>query len=326
MTNQADPTADVLVLGGGAAGLAAALVLARARHRVTIVDDGTYRNATVDEFHGFPTRDATKPDRFRADAHVELGSYAVTVTTATITTVQATNHSATVALSDSTTLETAAIVFATGVHDELPAIDGLAERWGKSVFNCPFCDGWEHRDQPVVVIDAAPGADHLATMLRSWTPKVTVVAADEVAALTGAGAALRHVVLRDGSTIAAAAAFVKAPVIPRSTLARQLGCVLDDDGYIITDENGATSHPLVWAAGDVRRAPPKPHQVVLAAADGSTAAIAVHKAFVAGELRRPTDCSRPSYESCPDGSVPRHSVGLAPRRPVSLTRTPPATT
>jgi thioredoxin reductase (NADPH) len=289
MTNHPDPTTDVLVLGGGAAGLTAALVLARARHRVTIVDDETYRNATVDEFHGFPTRDATKPERFRADAQLELRSYAVTVTTATITTVHATDRSVAIALSDSTTIEAAAMVLATGVHDDLPAVDGLAERWGKSVFNCPFCDGWEQRDQPVVVIDAAPGADHLATMLRCWTPHVTVVSADDIASLTGPGAALRHVMLRDGSIISATAAFVKAPVTPRSSLARQLGCVLDNEGYVVTDENGATSHPLVWAAGDIRRAPPRPHQVVLAAADGSTAAIALHKAFVSGELRRTTE-------------------------------------
>jgi thioredoxin reductase len=170
------------------------------------------------------------------------------------------------------------------VHDNLPTIDGLAERWGKSVFNCPFCDGWEHRDQPVVVIDAAPGADHLASMLRSWTPDVTVVDANEVAAITGNGTHTSHVVLRDGTTIATRAAFLKAPITPRSTLARQLGCELDPDGYIITTDTGATSHPLVWAAGDVRRPPPMPHQVVLAAADGSCAAIDMHKAFVAGTL------------------------------------------
>jgi thioredoxin reductase len=288
MTGHPDPnhpSTDVLVVGGGAAGLTAALVLARARHRVTIVDDGTYRNATVDEFHGFPTRDATPPERFRADAHLELRSYGVTVTTATITSACGTERSVSAALSDSTTIHAAAMVLATGVHDRLPSIDGLASRWGKSVFNCPFCDGWEHRDQPVVVIDAAPGAAHLATMLRSWTPHVTLVPSGDVAALIGAGTALSHVVLRDGTTIAATAAFVKAPVTPRSTFARQLGCLLDDDGYIATDENGATSHTRIWAAGDVRRAPPTPHQVVLAAADGSTAAIAIHKAFVSGALQ-----------------------------------------
>ncbi len=144
------------MVGGGAAGLTAALVLARARHRVTVVDNGTYRNATVDEFHGFPTRDGTAPDRFRTDAHRELRSYGVTFVTATINTVHTTERSVTIELSDATTIEAAAMLLATGVHDDLPAIDGLASRWGKSVFNCPFCDGWEQRDEPVVVIDAAP--------------------------------------------------------------------------------------------------------------------------------------------------------------------------
>jgi thioredoxin reductase len=279
-------TTDVLVIGGGAAGLTAALVLARARHRVTVVDDGTYRNVTVDEFHGFPTRDGTAPNRFRSDAHRELSAYGVTLVTGMIEAAHATDGSVTVRFSDATTVVAAALLLATGVHDDLPDIEGLASRWGKSIFNCPFCDGWEQRDKPVVVIDAAPGADHLANLLRSWTPDVTVVASEYVAAFTGEGTTLSRVVLRDGSTIAASAAFVKAPVTPRSALARHLGCVLDDDGYVVTNETGATSHPLVWAAGDVRRAPPMPHQVVLAAADGSTAAIAMHKAFVSLQLQQ----------------------------------------
>lgn len=271
--------ADVLVIGGGAAGLTAALVLARARHRVTIIDDHTYRNATVDEFHGFPTRDATAPSHFRTDALRELDTYGVTVTTSTVASSHSTDRTVTLELSNGSTIRAAAMLLATGVKDELPPIDGLASRWGKSAFNCPFCDGWEHRDQPVVVIDAAPGADALAAMLRSWTPHVTVVTADEVAALAGGGSSLTHLVLRDGSTVAASAAFVKAPVEPRSGLARQLGCEIDPLGYIVTDEFGATSNPLVWAAGDVRRAPPRPHQVITAAADGSSAAIAMHKAL-----------------------------------------------
>lgn len=277
---------DVLIVGGGAAGLTAALVLARARHGVTVVDDQTYRNAPVAEFHGFPTRDATAPHRFRTDAIRELHTYGVVIMNSAAIGVSAADRSVTIELADATTIEAATMLLATGVHDDLPPLDGLATRWGKSAFNCPFCDGWEHRDQPVVVIDAAPGSDHLATMLRSWTTHVTVVGADDVAALAGPGTSLSHVVLRDGSTLPAAAAFLKAPVTPRSTLAQQLGCDLDDDGYIITTDSGATSHPLVWAAGDIRRPPPMPHQVVLAAADGSAAAIAMHKAFVAENLER----------------------------------------
>jgi len=210
---------DALVIGGGAAGLTAGLVLARARHRVTLIDDQTYRNATVDDFHGFPTRDATAPNRFRADAVRELTSYGVAFVGSTVTSVQATNRIVRVELDDGTTIAASAMLLATGVQDDLPPIDGLEQRWGKSVFNCPFCDGWEQRDQSVVVIDAAPGADHLAGMLRSWTRNITIVDADDVAALTGHGATLDQVVLRDGRTVVATAAFLKAPVIPRSSLA-----------------------------------------------------------------------------------------------------------
>jgi thioredoxin reductase len=273
-----------IVVGGGAAGLTAALVLARSRHQVTVIDDQTYRNATVDEFHGFPTRDASAPNHFRTDAIHELHSYGVAVVNSSVTDVHATDRSITVELADRRSMGAAAMLIATGVQDDLPAIDGLTERWGKSVFNCPFCDGWEHRDQPVVVIDAAPGADHLASMLRSWTPDVTVVDANAVAAITGNGTQMSRVILRDGTTIAATAAFLKAPIAPRSTIARKLACELDTDGYIVTTGTGATSHPLVWAAGDVRRPVPMPHQVVLAAADGSSAAIDMHKAFIAGKV------------------------------------------
>lgn len=275
---------DVIIVGGGAAGLTAALVLARARHRITVVDDQTHRNAAVDEFHGFPTRDATTPNRFRTDALAELQAYDVTIVRSAVTSAQSTDTSVSMPLADGTTLHGNAVVLATGVHDALPPIGGLADRWGKSVFNCPFCDGWEHRNQTVVVIDAAPGADHLAALLRSWTPHVTVVAAATVAGLVGDGVTLSHVMLRDGREIAATAAFVKAPVVPRNSVALALGCEIDVDGYIVTSATGATTHPLVWAAGDVRRPPPMPHQVILAAADGSAAAIDIHKAFVAHRI------------------------------------------
>jgi thioredoxin reductase len=277
-------TADVLVVGGGAAGATAALVLARSRHRVLVADDRTYRNAAVEQFHGFPTRDGTAPASFRADVRRELDRYGVEFVSASVVSGRSDSDGLEVVFTDGTCVRAAAAVLATGVADCLPAIDGLTERWGRSVFNCPFCDGWEHRDRPVAVIDAAPGADHLAEMLRAWTPSVTVVQAAAVDRLVGPGARLDHVRLRDGTTVPASAVFVRAPVAPRSSLARRLGCVLDDEGYVVTDALGATSNPRVWAAGDLRRSPPAPQQVVLAAADGSTAAIALHKAFVAGAL------------------------------------------
>ena len=198
MNTTRDVISDVLVIGGGAAGLTAALVLARARHRVTVVEDRTPRNATVEVFHGFPTRDGSAPDRFRTDALTELQSYGVSVVHGTVSTAASNDRYVSMTLADGTSLRGDAVVLATGVHDDLPPIAGLRDRWGKSVFNCPFCDGWEHRDQPVVVIDAAPGADHLAALVRSWTPHVTVVTADDVESLDGDGSSLHHVTLRDG--------------------------------------------------------------------------------------------------------------------------------
>jgi thioredoxin reductase len=277
-------TADVLVVGGGAAGATAALVLARARHRVLVADDHTYRNVAVEQFHGFPTRDGTAPAAFRTDVRRELHHYGVEFVPTSVVSGRSGSDGVEVVFDDGTCVRVAAALLATGVADRLPAIDGLAARWGRSAFNCPFCDGWEHRDRPVVVIDAAPGADHLADMLRSWTPSVTVVQAAAVDRLVGPGTRTDHVCLRDGTTVPASAVFVRAPVVPRSDLARRLGCVLDAEGYVVTDALGATSDARVWAAGDLRRSPPAPHQVVLAAADGSTAAIALHKAFVAGAL------------------------------------------
>ncbi|HEX2785924.1 MAG TPA: NAD(P)/FAD-dependent oxidoreductase, partial [Ilumatobacteraceae bacterium] len=186
---------------------------------------------------------------------------------------------------DGTIVRARTAVIATGVRDELPPINGLAARWGKSAFNCPFCDGWEHRDLPVVVIAAGPGAEHLATMLRSWTPDVTLVDASDIAELKGPGNTLETIELCDGTSILATAAFVRAPMSPRSDIARQLGCVVDDGGYIVADQDCVTSQAGVWAAGDVRRPPPAPHQVVLAAADGSTAAISIHKALIERDQR-----------------------------------------
>ena len=185
-------------------------------------------------------------------------------------------------LADGTTVHGDAVVLATGVHDELPPVDGLAERWGKSVFNCPFCDGWEHRDQPVVVIDAAPGADHLA----DTAPFVDAARhrrhrGRQSSALVGDGTDAQP--RRRSATDARSRRQPRSSRRPSCHAARSPEPSAARSTTTATSSRtttGATSHPLVWAAGDVRRPPPMPHQVVLAAADGSTAAIAIHKTFV----------------------------------------------
>ena len=273
--------ADVVVVGAGPAGLAAALVLGRARRRVVLVDSGTYRNATVDAFHGFPGRDGASPGSFRANAVADLSHYDVEVTSGSVDGVVQDGSELQVALAGRS-MTARRLVLATGVADDVPPVPGLAERWGKSAFTCPFCDGWEHRDRPVAVLAAADGADHLATMVRSWTPDVTVVDVDDVRRLAGEGTRLAAVEMVDGSVVPADAVFVRAPIRPRTALAAQLGCELDGQGFMVTSATGATSNPLVWAAGDFRRPPPMPHQVLFAAADGASAAFEVHKSLMAG--------------------------------------------
>lgn len=275
-------TYDVVVIGGGPSGLTAALVLSRARRRVLLMDDGTYRNLQVQEFHGFPGRDGTRPSQFRADVLRELGRYGVEITHSPAT--SAVQDGSTLQIgSPHQTVEAHRLVVGTGVVDELPALPGLRERWGTTVVNCPFCDGWEYRDRPVAVLAAAEGAEDLAKMLRSWTDRVTLIPVEDARAVVGEGKCLDGVELTDGSLVEADAVFVRAPMRPRSQLAAALGCRVDDWDFIETSGSCWTTNPLVWAVGDVRRRPPAmPHQVVLAAADGAQAAIDIHKSLLAG--------------------------------------------
>lgn len=273
-------TYDVVVVGGGPSGLTAALVLSRARRRVLLMDDGTYRNLQVQEFHGFPGRDATPPSRFRADVLRELGRYGVEITQSPATSALQDGSMLQIASLDRT-VEARRLVVGTGVVDELPAVPGLRQRWGTTVVNCPFCDGWEYRDRPIAVLAAAEGAEDLAKMLRSWTDRVTLVPVEEARRVIGQGKSVDGVELTDGSLVEADAVFVRAPMRPRSELATALACEVDDWGFITTSASCSTTNPLVWAAGDVRRRPPAlPHQVVLAAADGAQAAIDIHKSLL----------------------------------------------
>jgi len=273
----AEATYDVVIVGGGPGGVTAALVLGRTRRRVLVIDDGTYRNLQVEEFHGFPGRDGTSPASFRTDIATELSRYDVEITGGTVS--SAATHDAAIRLTlPEPTVEARRVVLATGVHDELPSIPGLAERWGKSAVTCPFCDGWEIRDRPVAVLATADGAEHLATVLLNWTSQVTVVPVERARRLVGTS--LEAIELADGTTIRADAVFVRTVMRPRAALAGALDCKLEENGFIATSDTDATSHPLVWAVGDVRRPPPHPHQVILAAADGTAAAIDIHKSWV----------------------------------------------
>lgn len=289
---------DVIILGAGAAGLSAGLVLARAQARVLLLDSGAPRNAAAREMHGFLSRDGMPPAEFAEVGRREVidAGGAVLAASATALTGDA-ERGFTVTTADGSAAQARAVLVATGLHDEIPDIAGLGERWGTLVHHCPYCHGYEVRGQALVVIGGAARAMSLkqAGLLRRYSERVTVVSngieftdaertrlesigvqvvVGAVAAFLGRPGALDGVALVDGRTVACDAVFV-APV-PRAhdALLRSLGCAEDEtSGLIAVDAAGQSSVPGVWAAGNVVT---PGAQVISAAGAGSTAAIAIN--------------------------------------------------
>ena len=289
---------DVIILGAGAAGLSAGLVLARAQARVLLIDSGAPRNAAAREMHGFLSRDGMPPAEF-----AELGRREVTAAGATLLAASAAaiagdaDRGFTVTMVDGSVATARAVLVATGLRDEIPDIAGVRERWGALVHHCPYCHGYEVRGQALVVIGGAARAMSLkqAGLLRRYSDRVTFVSNGieltdaertrlesfgvqivdgAVAACLGRPGTLDRVALVDGRTIACDAVFV-APV-PRAhdALLRSLGCAEDEtSGLIAVDAAGQSSVSGVWAAGNVVS---PGAQVISAAGAGSTAAIAIN--------------------------------------------------
>jgi thioredoxin reductase len=278
---------DVVVVGGGAAGLNAALVLARARRRVVVVDAGDPRNAPAAHMHGFLSRDGMAPAQLLEVGRAEVAAYGGELVADRVVRIDA---GFTVHLAGGRTLGARRVLVATGLRDELPDIPGLWERWARDVLHCPFCHGYEVRDQPIGVL----GTLHLGLLLPQWSadvvffPHRTELSADEreqlvargvqiadgeVTGLVVDGDALRGVELADGRVVPRAALFVGPRFVPRDELLAGLGCATGEDGRVRTDPTGRTSVPGVWAAGNV--VDPRA-QVVTAAGMGSAAAIALN--------------------------------------------------
>jgi len=287
---------DVVVVGGGAAGLSAALVLGRSRRRVVVVDSGEPRNAPAAHMQGFLSRDGMAPSALLAAGRDEVARYGVDLIEGSVTHVAPGFE---VRLSDGTILAARSLLFATGVVDEVPDIPGIADRWGRDLLHCPYCHGWEVREQPLGVIGSAPGSADYALLLRQWSDDVTffshtyalsgdeserleargiVVVAGEVARLVVDDDRLTGVELGDGRIYPRSAVFVRPVIGPRADgLLAGLGCHMGGDGFVTTDATGLTSVPGVWAAGNVADARA---QVITAAGEGSTAAIAINASLV----------------------------------------------
>ncbi|MTV25354.1 NAD(P)/FAD-dependent oxidoreductase [Nitriliruptoraceae bacterium ZYF776] len=295
---------DVLVVGGGAAGLAAALTLGRARRRVLVVDAGEPRNAPAAAMHAFLTRDGTPPAELLAIARDEVARYGVDHLVARAVAARREEDRLRVDLDDGTHVLARRLVVTTGLVDELPDIEGLAERWGDDVVHCPYCHGWEVRDRRIGVLATSPRASHSAGLFRQLSDRVvylnhtgdpldpevaaTFAARDvevvdgEVVRVEVTDGALSGVRLADGRHVPLEALAVGTRMVARSELLAGLGldAVEHPSGagtHVPADPFGRTSVPGVWVAGNV--VDPSA-QVINAAAQGNLAGAHVNADLV----------------------------------------------
>jgi thioredoxin reductase len=274
---------DAIIIGGGAAGLQAALTLGRMHRRTLLLDSGDYRNGTVRHAHNLLTNDGRDPAELRRLARAEISAYdSVEIRDATATDAARDGDALTVTV-DGSALRAHAVILATGVADELPPIPGLVEHWGDTVANCPFCHGHEFAGRPVAVVNATPHAAVLARMLEPVASEVRIVAPADVRAVTGTAEGL-HLDLSDGTALEVAGAFVAPAWTLRGGLVDALGLERQESGAVRTDPFGRTSVEGVYAVGDIAQPDHLPgpmFSLAAAVAGGQLAAVAVVQSLVA---------------------------------------------
>ncbi|MFJ8139442.1 NAD(P)/FAD-dependent oxidoreductase [Streptomyces sp. NPDC096013] len=282
MTETHTGTYEVVVIGGGAAGLSAALVLGRSRRRTLVVDAGEPRNTPAAHMQGYLTRDGMSPAEFLALGREEIARYGVDLVRDRAVDVTKGDGFA-VALAGGETVHARRIVVATGLKDELPDVPGVAERFGRDVIHCPYCHGWEVRDQAFGVLATTPLSVHQALMVSQWSKDVTLflhtvaeseLSDDDLRRLAAAGVAVvpgevAELVVEDdrltgvrlaagthsggGATHPREAVFVAPRAVPQTGLLEKLGAELQETpfgAYPVVDPTGLTTVPGVWAVGN----------------------------------------------------------------------------
>ncbi|MFR0354228.1 NAD(P)/FAD-dependent oxidoreductase [Streptomyces sediminimaris] len=301
---------EVIVVGGGAAGLSAALVLGRARRRTLVVDAGEPRNAPAAHLQGYLSRDGMPPAEFLAVGREEIARYGVERVRdrAVDATREGTHGDFAVTLAGGRTAHARALVVATGLKDELPEVPGVAERFGRDVLHCPYCHGWEVRDRPFGVLATTPMSVHQALMVSQWSKDVTFflhevgeeeLSDDDLRRLAAAGVKvvpgavaglvveddrLTGVRLADGTAHGRSVLFVAPRAVPRTELLARLGAELRETpfgAYPVIDERGLTTVPGLWAAGN---ASGFAEQVVNAASRGYRAGAAINGELLMADL------------------------------------------
>lgn len=298
---------DVIIIGGGPAGLSAALVLGRCRRRTILFDAGHPRNEASHALHGYLTRDGISPAEFLRIGREQLGPYdTIELRPATVIGVKRGDGCFTVTIKGGEEFSSRMLLLATGLVDELPRIEGLLQFYGVTAHSCPYCDGWEHRDQALAVVGCSKDSADLALELLLWSKDVLLctngapecgrevlepmqrngvrIVETPIKRLEGIGDRLERIRFEDGSEIARAAIFFSPGQHQRSPLAEQLGCEFcEADGCIQCGKNAATNVPGVYAAGNATRGV---QLVIAAAAEGMEAAFAINTALLEADAKQ----------------------------------------
>ena len=285
---------DVIVVGGGPAGLSAALVLGRARRRTLIVDSGRPANRVSEAVGGLLGHDARPGAELRRSALAQvLGHPTVEMLSGEVRAARPTGSGFEVELAGGASAEASVLLIAHGMSYRPPRLTGLEALWGKSVFHCPFCDGWEVRERPLAVYGAAPPSIDQALLVGCWSDQVVLctdggelepgqrrrlaaagvrIRTERILRLQGSAGRLERIRFRDGASERAAAMFVVPEVAQPGPLAAELGCELTAAGLIDCDANGRTGVPGIFAAGD---AIASVRSVAIAIGSGARAAKAI---------------------------------------------------
>ncbi len=296
---------DVIIIGGGPAGLTAAVVLGRCRRKVLLFDHGRQRNLHSHGMHNYLTRDDIAPADFLKISQKELKKYGVKVLKVEVTHARK-NAGENFVVKDikERTFQSKKLILATGLSDKLPAIKGSKKFYGKSTFHCPYCDGWEATGKAIGVYSTTKSGIELALTLTAWSKEITLytdgnnyvpkskmqlfkkkkikVIQEKIAAFTGRGGQLKNIVFENGEKSICEALFFSNGYEVQSNLPELLGCEIDKNKVVLTNRSQQTNIDGLYVAGDAAK---EMHFVIVAAAEGAKAGVYINKELLKEEQK-----------------------------------------